>query len=115
LTALGAGLIFESTRGRALVREADRDVFGLSLQRLEDVFIYDATDAKIAPYIPAWMKLGKLASFVLLPIHENKKPFAMLLAGWPDKKTKSFSVAQIRQVRSMLKLVGTARRLTQSA
>jgi HD-like signal output (HDOD) protein len=112
LNALGAGPLFDAVRGRSLVRETDRDVFGISLQRMEDVFIYDAADAKIATHIPAWMKPGNLASFVLLPIHENRKPFALLLAGWSEKKTKSFSVNQIRQVRSMLKLVGTARRLT---
>jgi HD-like signal output (HDOD) protein len=114
LTALGSGPLFESARGRSLVRETDRDVFGICLQRMEDVFIYDASDAKIVAHIPAWVKSGKLGSFVLLPIHENKKPFALLLAGWPEKKTKSFSVTQIRQVRSMLKLVGTARRLAQT-
>jgi hypothetical protein len=109
--SLGSGRLFDAVRDRSLVRESDRDVFGVSLQRMEDVFIYDAGDARIAPHIPAWMKAGQLASFVILPIHENKKPFALLLAGWTDKKTKSFSVTQIRQVRSMLKLVGTARRL----
>ncbi len=112
--AYGSGRLFEAIRDRSLVREADRDVFGVSLQRMEDVFIYDAADVRIAPHIPAWMKPGQLASFVILPIHENKKPFALLLAGWTDKKTKSFSVTQIRQVRSMLKLVGTARRLAQA-
>ncbi|MGC4072981.1 MAG: HDOD domain-containing protein [Nibricoccus sp.] len=114
VNALGAGPLFDAVRGRSLVRETDRDVFGVSLQRMEDVFIYDATDPKITAHIPAWMKPGNLASFVLLPIHENKKPFALLLAGWSEKKTKSFSVTQIRQVRSMLKLVGTARRLAQT-
>ncbi|WP_175414936.1 HDOD domain-containing protein [Nibricoccus aquaticus] len=114
VNALGSGPLFDAIRGRSLVRETDRDVFGIALQRMEDVFIYDATDPKIVAHIPAWMKPGNLASFVLLPIHENKKPFALLLAGWSEKKTKSFSVTQIRQVRSMLKLVGTARRLTQN-
>ena len=114
VNALGSGPLFDAVRGRSLVRETDRDVFGVSLQRMEDVFIYDAADPKIAAHIPAWMKPGNLASFVLLPIHENKKPFALLLAGWSEKKTKTFSVTQIRQVRSMLKLVGTARRLTQA-
>jgi HD-like signal output (HDOD) protein len=114
VNALGSGPLFDVVRGRSLVRETDRDVFGVCLQRMEDVFIYDATDVKISTHIPAWLKPANLASFVLLPIHENKKPFALLLAGWSEKKTKSFSVTQIRQVRSMLKLVGTARRLTQS-
>jgi HD-like signal output (HDOD) protein len=110
----GKGSLYDSVRGQGLFRDADRNVFGVCLQRMEDVLIYDAADAKIAPYLPPWIKTGKLASFVLLPITENRRPFAILLAGWPDKKTVGFSVAQIRQVRSMLKLVGTARRLSGS-
>lgn len=111
---LGTGAFFKTVRNRPLLREADRDVFGISLQRMEDVFIYDAADPKILPHVPAWFRPSNLAAFVLLPIHENRRPFALLMAGWTEKKTKSFSVTQIRQVRSMLKLVATARRLTQS-
>lgn len=109
---LGRGALFDASRGRPLVREGDRDVFGICLQRMEDVFIYDAAESKIAPHIPAWLHPAKLAAFVLLPIHENRRPFALLLVGWPEKKTKNFSFGQIRQVRSLLKLVGTARRLS---
>jgi HD-like signal output (HDOD) protein len=107
----GKGPIFDAIRRQPLLRESDRNVCGICLQRLEDVFINDATDAKIIIHLPPWLKASKLASFVLLPIHENKRPFALLLAGWPDKKTMGFTVNQIRQVRSLLKLVGTAHRL----
>ncbi|MBK9989508.1 MAG: HDOD domain-containing protein [Verrucomicrobia bacterium] len=107
----GKGPIFDAIRRQPLVRESDRNVCGICLQRLEDVFINDATDAKIVLHLPPWLKASKLASFVLLPIHENKRPFALMLAGWPDKKTMGFTVSQIRQVRSLLKLVGTAHRL----
>jgi hypothetical protein len=93
------------------VRDSDRNVCGICLQRLEDVFINDATDAKILTHLPPWLKASNLASFVLLPIHEGRRPFALLLAGWSEKKTIGFTVSQIRQVRSMLKLVGTANRL----
>ncbi|HEU5080569.1 MAG TPA: HDOD domain-containing protein [Opitutaceae bacterium] len=92
-------------------RDDDRDVFGLCLQRLEDVLIYDAADPKIVSHLPAWIKATGLASFVLLPIQENRQAFGVLMAGWSEKKTAGFTVAQIRQVRSMLKLAGTARRL----
>jgi HD-like signal output (HDOD) protein len=107
----GKGPIYDATRRQPLVRESDRNVCGICLQRLEDVFINDATDAKIITHLPPWLKASQLASFVLLPIHENKRPFALLIAGWPDKKTMGFTVSQIRQVRSLLKLVGTAHRL----
>ena len=107
----GQGMLYESIRRQSLVRESDRNVCGICLQRLEDVFINDASDPKILIHLPAWLKASKLSSFVLLPIHEGKRPFALLLAGWPEKKTMGFTVNQIRQVRSMLKLVGTANRL----
>jgi HD-like signal output (HDOD) protein len=108
---LGQGMLYESIRRQSLVRESDRNVCGICLQRLEDVFINDASDAKILIHLPPWLKASKLASFVLLPIHEGRRPFALLLAGWSEKKTIGFTVSQIRQVRSMLKLVGTANRL----
>jgi HD-like signal output (HDOD) protein len=107
----GQGPLYDSIRRQPLVRESDRNVCGICLQRLEDVFINDASDAKILIHLPPWLKASKLASFVLLPIHEGRRPFALLLAGWPEKKTIGFTVSQIRQVRSMLKLVGTANRL----
>ncbi len=110
----GKGALYDSVRGQGLFRETDRNVFGICLQRMEDVLIYDASDTKIAAHLPPWIKTGKVASFVLLPIIENRRPFAVLLAAWPDKKTVGFSVAQIRQVRSMLKLMGTARKLSGS-
>jgi HD-like signal output (HDOD) protein len=108
---LGQGLLFDSIRRQPVVRESDRNVCGICLQRLEDVFINDASDPKIILHLPPWLKGSKLASFVLLPIHEGRRPFALLLAGWPGKKTIGFTVGQIRQVRSLLKLVGTANRL----
>jgi HD-like signal output (HDOD) protein len=111
----GAGAAYQGFRGIAVARDDDRDVLGLCLQRLEDVLIYDARDPKIAPHLPAWIKNSGFASFVLLPIQENRRPFAILLAGWAEKRTAGFTVAQIRHVRSMLKLAGTARKLADSA
>lgn len=110
----GSGQFYQAQQNTAFVKEEDRNVFGLCLQRLEDVLIYDASDPKIHAHLPPWIKTSKLASFVLLPIQENRRPFAVVLAGWPDKKTVGFSVAQIRHVRSMLKLAGTARKLAES-
>jgi HD-like signal output (HDOD) protein len=96
----------------AAPRSDDRDVFGLCLQRLNDVLIYDTSDPKILPHLPAWIKATGISAFVLLPIQESQQAFGLLMAGWMEKKTVGFTVAQIRQVRSMLKLAGTARRLS---
>jgi hypothetical protein len=112
--SFGAGPFFEAIKHIATIREEERNVCGLCLQRLEDVLIYDASDPKIDPHLPPWIKANKLASFVLLPIQDNRRPFAVVLATWPEKKNIGFSVAQIRHVRSMLRLAGTARRLADS-
>ncbi len=111
VAAQGNGATFQAIARKPLGREEDRDVFGLCLQRMEDVLIYDASDPKIGPHLPAWIKASRLGAFVLLPMHDSKRPFAVLMAGWPGKRTAGFTVAQIRHVRSMLKLAGTARRL----
>lgn len=112
IPAIGSGPVFQAIRATAAVREEDRDAFGLCLQRMEDILIYDANDPKLDAHLPSWIKSNKLASFVLLPMQDNRRPFALLLIGWPEKKTVGFTVAQIRQVRSMLKLAGTARKLS---
>ena|GEM_PF-676325 len=111
LAHFGSGKLFDAIKTSAIVRDDERNVFGLCLQRMEDVLISDATDPRIAPHLPSWLKPGALASFTLLPMQESKQPFAMLMTAWPDKKALGFTVSQIRQVRSMLKLVGTARKL----
>jgi HD-like signal output (HDOD) protein len=112
--SFGSGALFNVVQRHSGAKEDDRDVFGLCLQRLEDVLIYDAADPKIVPHLPAWLKAGQLGSFVLLPIQENRRPFAVLLAGWNHKRTAGFTVAQIRHVRSMLKLAGTAKKLAEA-
>lgn len=114
IPSLGSGPLFQAIRATASVREEDRDAFGLCLQRMEDILIYDANDPKLDAHLPSWIKANKLASFVLLPMQDNRRPFALLLIGWPEKKTVGFTVSQIRQVRSMLKLAGTARKLSDS-
>jgi len=111
LAHFGSGKLFDAVKTSAIVRDDERNVFGLCLQRMEDVLISDASDARIAPHLPAWLKPGLLASFTLLPMQESKQPFAMLMTAWPEKKALGFTVGQIRQVRSLLKLVGTARKL----
>ena len=111
LAHFGSGKLFDAVKGNAIVRDEERNVFGLGLQRRDDGLISDASDPRIATHLPAWLKPGLLASFTLLPMQESKQPFAMLMTAWPDKKALGFTVGQIRQVRSLLKLVGTARKL----
>jgi len=114
IPSLGSGPLFNAIRATAAIREEDRNAFGLCLQRMEDILIYDATDPKLDAHLPPWIKSNRLASFVLLPLHDNRRPFALLLIGWSEKKTVGFTVSQIRQVRSMLKLAGTARKLSEN-
>ncbi len=110
----GCGPAFEAQRGSSLVREGERNVFGLCLARLEDIYINDATAPSIVPHLPEWLRAEKLNSMVILPVHESRAPFAILIAGWSEKKAVKFTDAELRQIRALLRLVGTAHRLSMS-
>jgi GAF domain-containing protein len=62
--------------------ESARDVFHLAMENDADLVISDATDKKISELIPAWHRalLPDTASFILLPLIVQKKPFGFFYA-----------------------------------
>lgn len=62
--------------------ESARDVFHLAMENDADLVISDATDAKIRELIPTWHRalLPDTASFILLPLIVQKKPFGFFYA-----------------------------------
>jgi GAF domain-containing protein len=62
--------------------ESARDVFHLAMENDVDLVISDATDKKIIELIPAWHRalLPDTASFILLPLIVQKKPFGFFYA-----------------------------------
>lgn len=59
-----------------------RDVFHLALENDADLMISDAADPKIRNLIPAWHRalLPDAASFIVLPLIVQKKPFGLFYA-----------------------------------
>ncbi len=110
----GCGPAFEAQRGTGLAREGERNVLGLCLTRLEDIYINDATAPSIVPHLPDWLRATKFNSMVIFPMHESRAPFAIMIVGWPEKKAVKFTDAELRQIRALLRLVGTAHRLSLS-
>jgi hypothetical protein len=110
----GCGLIYNTNQGASLVREGERNVFGLGLTRLEDIYINDATAPSIVPHLPDWLRAVKLNSMIILPLHESRVAFALMVVAWPEKKAVKFTDAELRQVRALLRLIGTAHRISRS-
>lgn len=78
--AAGVGPLFENLRGRAnLISRERRDVFGVSLNRGEDVLVEDAKIPKFRRYLPLWMQSPTPPqSVILLPVAEGEAVAAML-------------------------------------
>jgi HD-like signal output (HDOD) protein len=62
--------------------ESARDVFHLAMENDVDLMISDASDRKISDLIPAWHRalLPDTASFILVPLIVQKKPFGFFYA-----------------------------------
>jgi hypothetical protein len=66
----------------AFSAESSRDIFHLALENDADLMISDASDPKIGALIPLWHRalLPDAASFILLPLIVQKKPFGFFYA-----------------------------------
>lgn len=75
---LGFGALFDKIKESEFLDPQKRDVFGISLNRHEDVYVANAADKKIARYLPPWLPLR---SFLILPIRDNGGTYGMILSG----------------------------------
>jgi len=113
ILADGCGPLFDSVRGRVgLVSPENRDVFGISLSRREDVLIENGRESKIAQYIPLWMRLNApVGSLILLPVHDGEAVSGLVCgsrAAGPPLRLSSQVLQTLRALRIHL---ATARRL----
>jgi hypothetical protein len=112
LPLLGRGHMLARLDRRAQVRLDDRNACGICLTRRETILIHNTRDAKITPYLPPWLlACDHIGACMLLPVFEREKPLALILAGWPTPRQIVVPSDHARLVRSLLGLVGTARRL----
>lgn len=111
LTA-GCGRIHERLHRGATphLHRGDRTVFGVCLQRNENVNIHHAHDPKIHAYLPAWFKgQTELGSFVLFPFTDaTHPPEGVLLVGWPEACQIVLPSYHVHAIRSTIAFVNKA-------
>jgi len=108
----GKGRVFRQLRGDRAIRQDEQTVLGVCLRRRENVVIHQTAEAKTAAYLPAWCQAEKgLGSFILLPLHDPTRCFALLLIGWPEPRQIVLTADHTRLMRAILSLVAAARRL----
>lgn len=110
----GVGERWQKFQAIAAVRSDERTVFGVCLSRREAVVIHELHDAKLKPYLPAWMREtdGAPPSFVLIPLIEGNRATGVVLIGWHQAQRITLNKAQLELARQLL---GNAAALRPSA
>ncbi len=91
----------------ARVKNVERTVFGVCLSKHENILIHDATDTKIAPYLPDWFRSRQLlGAFVLLPIGSAQNPHGLILIGWSSPRQIAIPPEHAKLIRALLTLLG---------
>lgn len=79
-----------------------QSIFGMVLNKDVDVLISDASEAKIAPYIPEWHRRGLAAqSFLLLPLRVRGVPVALIYADKDEPGSIVISPRQLGLLRTL--------------
>lgn len=110
--ALGCGRLHERLRQLPAVgiQPRERTVFGVCLQRNENINIHHTHDAKITAYLPPWLKgSAELGAFVLLPLTDGTQAQGVVLVGWADACQITLPPECVRSIRTMIAFVCKAR------
>lgn len=109
---LGLGPIFSAIEKTESLDPANRDVFGISLTRLEDVFVENATDPKILRFLPAWLKKDRtLRSFILLPLQESGAAYGLIWSGCTKRQIITVTNHTLRELRALRTHVTTIKNI----
>ncbi len=104
----GLGEIYRRLRAQPglPVVAGERTVLGVCLARNENIIIHHAREAKILPYLPAWLKEETgLGAFVLFPLSDGAQVGGVLVAGWAETRQIVLPPECVKSVRTMLALV----------
>lgn len=97
------GGLLERSHARILLEE--RSVFGLCLRREESIFIRDAGERAVRPYLPEWYKRNvALRSFVLLCLRNEETVAGLIYVGWRGAGKQSIRAEHAMLVRRLLEL-----------
>ncbi len=112
-TVAGAGTRWREFRNKIGFRRDERNVLGVSTARCEPVLIHDASDPKIDPYLPVWLKSGlQLYSCIIIPGGAAPTAHSVVFAGWRVRQKVQLSPEETRSIRALLGMIITARRLS---
>ncbi|MDQ8201620.1 HDOD domain-containing protein [Pelagicoccus sp. SDUM812003] len=95
----GIGPLFSRIKNRPVVAPEKRDVFSICLARREDILIQNTDTGKIKSVLPEWIdNAGKVSSFIILPVSQNRKLFA-IIAGFAMGKSIELQDTDLRYLR----------------
>ena len=82
-------------------------MIGVCLTRRENILIHQASEPKILPYMPEWMKdNASFRAFAILPIVNQKNIHGVVIAAWGKAKQIQISPEQAQLLRTLLAAVG---------
>ncbi|MEM9159287.1 MAG: HDOD domain-containing protein [Verrucomicrobiota bacterium] len=96
----GSGPLFDRIKNRPLVSAENKDLFGICMNRKEDVLIQDASAGKIATVIPDWIHTcGDVSSLIVLPAVTGKEVFSIFIGTKTDKNPIEVDQAALKKLR----------------
>jgi HD-like signal output (HDOD) protein len=99
----GSGSFFEGLDKLTEVKREERTALGICVSRCENVLVHHAGDAKIAPYLPAWLRGANAPSaYALLPIADRGMAQGLLMVGWPNQQQVIIPGEQAQIIRRLL-------------
>ena len=102
----GFGHAWRELQPHATIRPGERTLFGLCLQRRDNLLIHDVRDAALAVHCPAWLKHAEgLSAFALMPILHGPAVLGLVLVGWPERRKITLTPDQVRHVREILAFI----------
>lgn len=79
-TRSGLGKLFQEARNRPFVSTRKRDIFGICLNRKEDILIQDVNAGKIRSVIPEWIDTSnRNQSLLILPVESDGTVYSLIL------------------------------------
>lgn len=101
--AQGSGAFFHGLDKHTAVSREERTALGICVKRCENVFVHNADDAKIAPFLPVWLRgEGAPAAYALLPLFDRGLAQGLLVIGWPDHQQVIIPREQALIIRRLL-------------
>ncbi|MGB0371486.1 MAG: HDOD domain-containing protein [Opitutales bacterium] len=104
--AMGVGKLFYGTRKQVIVKQSNKDLFGLSISRKQDVLFGSATDKKVQGYMPAWLRSFRpIKALYILPVSWDEDCQAVILGvSWSGyfMSLEGEKLAELRKLRDVV-------------